>query len=83
MRRLGHQHGKNPTALYRYESVLKLGLHRLPRKDFPHLRKLAPHLLDYDGKSELDQGMSVLLEGLQTSLKRSSHGMHPDTTSCP
>jgi AcrR family transcriptional regulator len=46
------------------EALLRLGLHRLPLPDFPHLRRLAPELLDYDGAAELDQGISILLAGL-------------------
>jgi AcrR family transcriptional regulator len=46
------------------EAVLRLGLHRLPAKDFPHLRALGPVLADYGGASELDQGLSILLSGL-------------------
>lgn len=46
------------------EAVLRLGLHRLPAKDFPHLRALGPVLADYDGAAELDQGLSILLTGL-------------------
>ncbi|MHA7276723.1 TetR/AcrR family transcriptional regulator C-terminal domain-containing protein [Arthrobacter sp. HLT1-21] len=52
------------------EEVLRLGLQRLAKKDFPHLRTLAPLLADYDGKSELDQGIDILLQGLQISLDR-------------
>lgn len=54
------------------EEVLRLGLQRLAKKDFPHLRTLAPLLADYDGKAELDQGMDILLQGLQISLDRAS-----------
>lgn len=46
------------------EALLRLGLLRLPPRDFPHLRRLAPELLDYDGAAELDQGISILLAGL-------------------
>lgn len=50
------------------EAILRLGLHRLPAKDFPHLRALGPVLADYDGDAELDQGLSILLAGLATQL---------------
>ncbi|MEC5201093.1 AcrR family transcriptional regulator [Arthrobacter sp. PL16] len=53
------------------ELGLKLGLHRLPKKDFPHLRQLAPMLLGYDGEAELDQGITILLQGLQAQLNPS------------
>jgi AcrR family transcriptional regulator len=50
------------------EALLRLGLHRLPAKDFPRLRALAPVLADYDGAAELDQGISILLSGLAAHL---------------
>lgn len=50
------------------EALLRLGLYRLPRNDFPHLRCLAPELLDYDGAQELDQGISILLAGVGQQL---------------
>jgi AcrR family transcriptional regulator len=50
------------------EALLRLGLHRLPSKDFPRLRALAPVLADYDGEAELDQGISILLSGLAARL---------------
>jgi AcrR family transcriptional regulator len=45
-------------------ALLRLGLHRLPPREFRHLRELAPVLADYDGETELDQGISILLTGL-------------------
>ena len=50
------------------EALLRLGLQRLPLRDFPHLRRLAPELLDYDGEQELDQGLTILLAGLGQQL---------------
>ena len=50
------------------EAILRLGLHRLPAKDFPHLRTLGPVLAEYDGAAELDQGLSILLTGLAAQL---------------
>jgi AcrR family transcriptional regulator len=50
------------------EAILRLGLHRLPAKDFPHLRRLGPVLAEYDGAAELDQGLSILLTGLAAHL---------------
>jgi AcrR family transcriptional regulator len=52
------------------EAILRLGLHRLPAQDFPHLRALGPVLADYDGAAELDQGLSILLSSLATQLSR-------------
>lgn len=49
-------------------ALLRLGLHRLPARDFPHLRELAPVLADYDGAAELDEGISILLSGLAERL---------------
>lgn len=54
------------------EALLKLGLHRLPLQDFPHLRRMAPELLGYDGERELDQGMNVLLSGLRQQFASST-----------
>lgn len=50
------------------EALLRLGLHRLPPKEFPRLRALGPVLTDYDGAAELDQGISILLAGLAAPL---------------
>ncbi|MDQ0028667.1 TetR/AcrR family transcriptional regulator C-terminal domain-containing protein [Arthrobacter bambusae] len=32
------------------EALLRLGLQRLPMREFPHLRRVAPELLEYDGE---------------------------------
>jgi len=50
------------------EALLRLGLHRLPPKEFPRLRALAPVLADYDGMAELDEGITILLSGLAALL---------------
>jgi AcrR family transcriptional regulator len=50
------------------EALLRLGLHRLPPKDFPRLRALAPVLANYDGAAELDEGITILLTGLAARL---------------
>jgi AcrR family transcriptional regulator len=52
------------------EALLRLGLHRLPAKEFPRLRALAPDLSEYDGERELDQGLTILLSGLEAQLKK-------------
>ena len=54
------------------EPLLRLGLQRLPARAFPQLRALAPALAQYDGASELDQGLDILLTGLETQL-----ALHP------
>jgi hypothetical protein len=48
--------------------VLRLGLHRLPIGEFPHLRDLAPSWASYDGLAELDRGLDILLSGLAAQL---------------
>lgn len=48
--------------------LLRLGLHRLPPREFPLLRGLASELAGYDGEGELDQGLAVLFTGLRTEL---------------
>lgn len=50
------------------EALLRLGLHRLPPKEFPRLRALGPVLVDYDGMAELDEGITILLSGLAARL---------------
>lgn len=50
------------------DDLLRLGLHRLPLREFPKLRSLAGVLGTYDGEAELDQGLDILLTGLQTQL---------------
>ena len=50
------------------DDLLRLGLHRLPVRQFPHTRDLAGALAGYDGAAELDQGLDILLTGLQTHL---------------
>ena len=52
------------------EALLRLGLHRLPAKEFPRLRALAPNLADYEGSAELDQGLTILLSGLEAQLSK-------------
>jgi AcrR family transcriptional regulator len=53
------------------DDLLRLGLHRLPLREFPRLRSLAPTLAVYDGAAELDQGVDMLLAGLQSQLRPS------------
>jgi AcrR family transcriptional regulator len=50
------------------DDLLRLGLHRLPIKEFPILRGLAPVLASYDGAAELERGLDILLSGLQEQL---------------
>ena len=46
------------------DDLLRLGLHRLPLKEFPLLRSLAPDLANYDGAAELERGLNILISGL-------------------
>jgi AcrR family transcriptional regulator len=47
------------------DDLLRLGLHRLPLKEFPLLRTLAGDLANYDGAAELERGLDLLLTGLR------------------
>ena len=51
------------------DDLLRLGLHRLPIREFPLLRSLAPVLASYDGEAELNQGLEILITGLTETLK--------------
>jgi hypothetical protein len=62
------------------DDVLRLGLHRLPVDDFPHLRDLAPILASYDGLAELDRGLDILLSGLGTELGAPATELRPSAT---
>src|SRR6202161_21445 len=50
------------------DDLLRLGLHRLPIGQVPLLRSLAPALASYDGASELERGLDILLTGPTDSL---------------
>jgi AcrR family transcriptional regulator len=50
------------------DDLLRLGLHRLPLREFPLLRSLAPVLADYDGATEMERGLDILLSGLSRQL---------------
>ncbi|GAA4777077.1 hypothetical protein GCM10025784_26210 [Citricoccus nitrophenolicus] len=63
-----------------HEHSLRLGLHRPPAREFPQLRALAPVLADYDGATELDQGLSIiLLIGLTAQLHAGPDNPESDT----
>jgi len=50
------------------DALLRLGLHRLPNKEFPRLRGLAKALLaGYDGAAALDESLDLLLGGLRAA----------------
>ncbi|MFE3025141.1 TetR/AcrR family transcriptional regulator [Nocardia tengchongensis] len=50
------------------DDVLRLGLHHLPIGEFPLLRGLASDLAAYDGATELERGLDILLSGLTTTM---------------
>jgi AcrR family transcriptional regulator len=50
------------------DDLLRLGLHRLPIREFPLIRSLATALASYDGAAELERGLDILLTGLTTIL---------------
>jgi AcrR family transcriptional regulator len=50
------------------DDLLRLGLYRLPLSEFPLLRGLASVLAAYDGATELERGLDILLTGLTTTL---------------
>ena len=56
------------------DDLLRLGLYRLPIREFPLLRSLAPALASYDGAAELESGLDILLTGLTNSLTPSAAG---------
>jgi AcrR family transcriptional regulator len=50
------------------DDLLRLGLHRLPVREFPQMRSLASELAGYDGLRELDEGLDIILAGLRRQL---------------
>ncbi len=56
------------------DDLLRLGLHRLPIREFPLLRSLAPALAAYDAAAELERGLDILLAGLTAALTPSQPG---------
>ena len=57
------------------DDLLRLGLHRLPLKEFPLLRSLAPDLANYDGAAELERGLDILLTGLRATYPHHLKGL--------
>src|ERR1022692_1042647 len=58
------------------DDLLRLGLHRLPIREFPLLRSLAPVLATYDGATELERGLDILLTGLTATLPPPDGAVH-------
>jgi len=50
------------------DDLLRLGLHRLPITQFPRIRSVAGELANYDGATELDEGLTIVLAGLRSQL---------------
>ncbi|MHA6618404.1 TetR/AcrR family transcriptional regulator C-terminal domain-containing protein [Pseudonocardia sp. DLS-67] len=50
------------------DDLLRLGLHRLPLRQFPRIRSLAAELAAYDGLEELEEGLDVVIGGLRRQL---------------
>ncbi len=55
------------------DDLLRLGLHRLPIREFPLLRELATILSSYDGAAELERGLDILLTGHTSGLTDPGH----------
>jgi hypothetical protein len=51
------------------EDVLRLGLQRLPIREFPRIRALASELARYDGAEELERRLDIMLSGLQVEIQ--------------
>ena len=60
------------------DDLLRLGLHRLPRNQFPQLRAVAGELATYDGAEHLEHGVAMMLTGLHTHF-RPGEDQHPIT----
>lgn len=58
------------------DDLLRLGLHRLPVREFPRIRALATALATYNGHAELDRGLDTLLTGLTAQLHPTNNDHH-------
>src|SRR3984957_6885679 len=65
------------------DDLLRLGLNRLPPREFPLLRSLAHALACYDGAAELERGLDILLTGLATTLPPVGGGRPPAPAAHP
>jgi AcrR family transcriptional regulator len=59
------------------DDLLRLGMHRLPLSEFPLLRSLAHALACYDGATELERGLDILITGLVATLSPAGEGPPP------
>ncbi len=62
------------------EDLLRLGLNRLPAREFPLLRGLATDIANFDGAAELDYGLDLLLAGLAAQQDEGSDTAGSDST---
>jgi AcrR family transcriptional regulator len=86
----GFLHGHVPDELQELidnpdetDDLLRLGLHRLPRREFPQLRALAPELASYDGATHLQQGVELMITGLQSHFQKHAPAPPPETAQQP
>ena len=56
------------------DDLLRLGLHRFPRDQFPQLRAVAGELATYDGAAHLEHGVAMMLTGLQNHFRPGEDG---------
>lgn len=56
------------------EDLLRLTLHRLPPEQYPQLRTLTAEFGRYDGAAQLDQGIQMMLSGLESHFQPASSG---------
>lgn len=76
----GHALNETQAAIERPEEttdLLRLGLHHLPIGEFPLLRGLAAQLAGYDGGTELERGLDILISGLTATLTPAPHFSGP------
>ena len=61
------------------DDQLQANLHRLPRRQFPQVRALAAELANYDGAAQLEQGVELMIIGLQNRFQP-EHASQASTT---
>lgn len=54
------------------EDLLRLTLRRLPPEEFPQLRGLTAEFAGYDGAAQLDQGVRMMITGLESRFQPSA-----------
>jgi AcrR family transcriptional regulator len=61
------------------DDLLRLGLHRLPRREFPRIRAAAPELASYNGAAHLQQGTDMMITALQSHFGQHAPAPPPET----